>query len=725
MRPKILYLPKILTTLGFQWLFFRLSYATRQRLGLLCRQMPAKEWRACPVSEYLNDPSLADSPAYFDYRSNEAPTFFFSPSQRNNYQSHFPRWDTESLSPTSYADDVYQGKFKYFEHQYVQDVQAAFPPEWHMNPFTGDRTSAHKHWSEISDFAHGDIKLIWELSRFAFVFALVRAYWRTGDEKYAEIFWQLVEDWREKNPPNLGVNWKCGQEISFRVMAWCFGLYGFLHANATNAVRVVALAQMLAVSGERMEGNISYALSQRNNHGISEAVGLWTIGLLFPEFREAAKWREKGRLFLEEQGKLLIYEDGAFSQHSVNYHRLMLHDYLWALRLGDLNGQPLSDELKVRVKKAGEFLYQIQDAETGQVPYYGQNDGSLILPLSNCDYLDFRPVVQAASVYFTGKRCFEAGLWDEDLLWLLGPVALSSPVVEKPRRDLQAAEGGYYTLRNETGFAFVRCAEFRDRPSQADMLHVDLWWCGQNIAIDAGTYSYNAPEPWNNPLAHTAYHNTVTVDDRDQMERVGKFIWLPWLNGKVRCMNRSSQGHIAYWEGSHDGYQRLPSPVDHRRGILQLGEESWLILDYLPGGAPHRFRLHWLFPDMAHIWDEKTGHMTLDTKKGSYHTQVGSRTPHGRYSLVRGDEKSPRGWLAPYYSYREPALSLDLTVEDSRGFFWTLFSPESCNITWAGDRMSLHALSWQADLLTKMAKDSCLIANVSLSGKQEDRLDLN
>jgi len=55
--------------------------------------------------------------------------------------------------------------------------------------------------------------VIWEPSRFGFAYALVRAYWRSGDERYAELFWQLVEDWRANNTPQLGPNWKCGQEM--------------------------------------------------------------------------------------------------------------------------------------------------------------------------------------------------------------------------------------------------------------------------------------------------------------------------------------------------------------------------------------------------------------------------------------------------------------------------------------------------------------------------------
>ncbi len=386
----------------------------------------------------------------------------------------------------------------------------------------------------------------------------------------------------------------------------------------------------------------------------------------------------------------------------------MLHGYLWALRLGDLNGQPFSDDLKARVKRAGELLNNIRDDETGQVPNYGQNDGSLILPLNNCDYLDFRPVAQAANDYFAGERLFESGSWDEDLLWLFGPGALSAPIGEKGSwRDLSASDGGYYTLRTQAGFAFIRCASFRDRPGQADMLHADLWWRGKNIACDAGTFSYNSPEPWNNPLAHTAYHNTVTVDDRDQMDRVGRFLWLPWLQGKVHCITRSSAGHLAYWEGSHDGYARLTSPVDQRRGILQLGDESWLVVDHLESSSSHNYRLHWLLPDMEHTWLEAQGMLILKTEAGVYHVQALAQPRKGVSSLIRGDEKSPRGWRAPYYYYREPALSLDLTVDGSQVFFWTLFSPESCNITWTGDHMAIKAPSWCADLSMQSARKAC------------------
>ncbi len=703
--------------LGARWLAFRLGHAVRLRLGCLRRQTPLMQWDNRPFETCLSAVALADPEAYLFYRRQRAPHFFFAPTNRASYAPLFRQWDNCEVTPVAIADDILAGRFRYFSHAVIE---SGFSPDWHSNPLTGQRIAPDRHWSEISDFGQGDIKVVWETSRFDFTYALVRAYWRTGDERYAEAFWRLVESWRAANPPNYGANWKCGQEISFRIMAWCFGLYGFLESPTTTPQRVADLAQMIAISGERILANLAYALSQKNNHGISEAMGLWTIGLLFPEFKCAAQWAEVGRNALEAQAKELIYDDGAFSQHSVNYHRLMLHDYLWALRLGDLNGRPLSLELRKRIKWATDLLYQIQDEASGGVPNYGQNDGALILPLDNCDYRDYRPVLQAAYYLHEGCRCYESGPWDEPLLWLYGPEALSAPVQKPARRNLAAPIGGYYTLRSPHGFVFTRCGAFRHRPAQADLLHVDLWWQGRNIAIDPGTYSYNMPPPWDNSLAKTVYHNTVTVDGREQMDQASRFLWVPWVRGSVRCSCTSTCGRLAYWEGEHDGYRRLSTPVSYRRGILQLDDGWWLVLDRLESEKIHIYRLHWLLANAPYQWDESHGCLTLDYSSFSYYVRLHGAPECLNHSLVQADENSPRGWCAPYYFGREPALSVDATLCASNATLLTLFGPTVGDVEVISSGVRVHTQTWVADLILGQARDEPLVTHAAITGATQD-----
>ncbi|GIW50672.1 MAG: hypothetical protein KatS3mg081_0027 [Gemmatimonadales bacterium] len=706
--------------LGIRWLFLRGTYAAQQHLGWLERRLPSLPWEDQGLETLLSDRRLAHPERYLAYRWQEAPRFFFKPKDRLRYQGYFQRWDGDCEEPQALIERLLAGHWRFFGGLWLN---TGFPPDWHRNALTGERAPSDHHWSRVSDFTYGDIRVIWELNRFGFAYALVRAYWRTGDERYPQIFWDLVEHWREHNSPQLGPNWKCGQEITFRVMAWIFGLYGSLDARATTAERVVHLAQMIGISGQRIAGNIRYALSQRNNHGISEAVGLWTIGLLFPEFREAPRWREQGRELLEQQGRELIYSDGAFSQHSANYHRLMLHDYLWACRLGELHGQPFSEELKARIRRAAEFLYQIQDEYSGRVPCYGQNDGSLILPLNNCDQRDFRPVVQAVTMLTEGVRRYDSGPWDEDLLWLFGPRALIAPVVDEPRRDRKATAGGCYTLRSANGFAFIRCGEYKHRPSQADMLHVDLWWRGQNIAIDPGTYSYNAPDPWDNPLAHARYHNTLTVDGLDPMERVSRFLWLPWVNGRLIAVQRSPSGHLAYWEGEHDGYRRLPDPVSHRRAVVHGADDCWVIIDRLWGRAQHAYRLHWLLADFPYEWKEGQI-LALHTPEGVYHLTLAGNEEQ-QVTLVRGDRESPRGWYPPYYSVRQPALSLVAQVYGQETFWMTIFSPEAALVHFYADtcQVKFEDASLEIEIADLVGKT--LVRALRLEGRVSDHLEVS
>ena len=656
------------------------------------------------------------------YRREGAPPFFFDP--RLNVGSALLRgWDEGQESPSVRADALARGVLRYFGHA---DFDVGCPPEWHTNPWTGERVPADRHWTRIGDFAHGDMKAVWEPGRFRFAYDLVRAFARDGDESRAELFWRLVEDWRDRNPPFRGPHWKCGQEVSLRVMAWCFGLYAFLGSRATSPERVADLAQMVAASGYRIEATLDYALSQRNNHGISEGVGLWTIGSLFPEFRRARRWAELGRKILERLGRSLIYDDGAFAQHSVNYHRLMLHAYVWTLRLGDILGRPFSPRLRERVRRAGEWLYQLQDGPTGRVPWYGHHDGALILPLDNCEDQDYRPVLQATHYLTEQRRLFGDGPWDEDLYWLFGRQAVSAPAQARGAPTLRADVGGYHTLRASSGFAFLRAATFRHRPAQADLLHLDLWWHGQNVALDAGTYSYNAPAPWDNALAGTSCHNTITVDGRDQMRRAGRFLWLPWARGAERVRRVSGRGRIAYWEGAHDGYARLDPPALHRRAVVRLGEEHWLVLDDVASRGPHQYRLHWLLNDWPWEWVAAPAatagggtfaSLAVETPAGRYGIQIGTTRGPAVGSLARAEAGSVRGWRSTAYLRREPALSLELIQESASSRFWTAFGPAGYTATSDKSRLSIRTPSWTAVVEFSTGPGAPIVARVGLEGE--------
>jgi asparagine synthase (glutamine-hydrolysing) len=676
MLNRIKTLASLFLELGPRWSAFRLAYAFRLRTGLIRLQTPQYKWDDRPLKHWLKPTIPSEPDSYAQWRKSNAPTFFESVG----VVAKHPRPDYSNTAIEE-SNRILGGELKYFSHEYRK---TGFPPVWH--------DVGHKHWSQISDDSATDIKFIWEPNRFAFVYTLVRAYAATNDEKYLQAFWQLIQNWADKNPPNTGANWKDGQEIALRLMAWTFGFYSFIHSPSTTNLQISQFTQYLASQAERIYKNIGYAISTRSNHTISEAFGLWMVGLLFPELKDSEKYFTLGKRLLEEEATKQIFPDGSYSMYSLNYHRFILHLYLYAIQLGELSQLPFTNYLKDSISKSISFLYHLIDPITGHMPVYGSNDGALVLPLNNCDFTDYRPLLQLGSIITTGQPMFESGEWDEDVYWLCGEIDLTpNPSPERRGGRLPSPngrrvgdegdsfpQGGTYILRNKNSRAILRCADFASRPSHADQLHMDLWMGSDNIAIDAGTYLYSGEGIWRNGLARTSAHNTVTVDGKDQMTMVSRFTWTNWAKGNVLKQTEN------LWQGEHDGYK----PVRHKRTVMALKGDRWLVIDDLEANEPHHYTLHWLLNDVPFTQNKNSLHLKYEAS--TYKIQTGLTNGEGKFSILRADPNSTYGWRSRYYAHKDPAISLLLKAHQTTARFYTFFGFEADSIEVSGDTLFVN-----------------------------------
>ncbi len=274
---------------------------------------------------------------------------------------------------------------------------------------------------------YGDLKFILEPSRFLFVYPLVRAYALSGDDRIPQAFWSAIEDWASQSPPMGGPLWICGQECSLRILAWSFALHAFIDSPSTTNERVALLVSMIAAHAWRTAQTIGYARSQRSNHLISEAVGLWTAGTLYPELAEAQAWRNLGAHLLHDAVVDHITPEGVSQQHSFNYQRMVLHLLLWTLRLAEIYSAPLHEDIRERAQSAYDFIRQWVDPVSGLAPNYGSDDGSLMFPLASASYRDFRPLVQLGAAVLN-RPALNCGPWDEAALWFgVKPMQTQAP----------------------------------------------------------------------------------------------------------------------------------------------------------------------------------------------------------------------------------------------------------------------------------------------------------
>jgi asparagine synthase (glutamine-hydrolysing) len=189
------------------------------------------------------------------------------------------------------------------------------------------------------------------------------------------------------------------------------------------------------------------------------------------------------------------------------------------------------------------------------------------------------------------------------------------------------------------------------------MLHLDVWWRGQNVLADGGSYLYNGPARWHDHFLRTASHNTVTVDGRDQMLHFRRFKTLYWTEAALTRFE-DAEGH-ALAAGHHLGYRRHPGGGVHRREILFVKDDLWVVVDTVTGEGEHAARLHWLAGDYPHAFDAAAARLTLDTPRGPFCVTVLDEAGQPLDAdVVAGGEAPPRGWLARYYGEKRPVASL-------------------------------------------------------------------
>ena len=553
--------------------------------------------------------------------------------------------ESEKALAIEHAELVCQGKFLRFGGAPV--------------PLDLDAGRSTEHWTALEKTPpETDLKFIWEPARFGWAITLARAYAFSQNSDYANDFWNKTLRFLEIHPPNLGRQWQSAQEVAIRLMVMVFCDRVFAESSSTLLENRQRLWQAIAEHAQRIPPTLVYARAQNNNHLISEAAGLYTAGLYLPDHPQASKWHEMGWRWLNWAFQHQIDEFGTYMQHSTNYHRLMLQLALYSDHLRRIAGDPEWQPMTLsRLAAATRWLWALMDPQTGQTPHLGAQDGAYLFPLSSLLINDYRPVVDAAAKAFLQQDIYGQPDLAEMAEWFELKATTTTP-------DRQPQAPDMLRVESAEGRAFLHSAHFTDRPSHADQLHVDLWWKGVNIALDPGSYRYQAPQPWDNALGTAHVHNTLTVDGNDQMQRSGRFLWLDWAQAQVIAHEVDQEGNLSRITAEHDGFIKLG--VLHQR-TLEKADRGWLITDdLLPYGKEnakvHDIQLTWLLPDLP--WEQVDAHsFRFTVSTFSFQIRLVGIDHLSLYQsgeCILGNLKPEPiwGWTSSIYGDKQPALMI-------------------------------------------------------------------
>lgn len=555
MLQKLKYIIDFVANMGWRYIAFRLKHEILVRSGLLKRKFPTRVTR-------VNLPTLQEWKQKKGF-------FFFA----NKEMLSIPRNPSNELKIR--YENMLKGKFIFFNNlQY--DLGKDY--DWLTNPESGFKYDITKHWTEIPDLSKeaGDIKFVWEKSRFSYLYDVIR-YDYHYQQDCSEFVFSEILSWIDKNPLNYGPNYKCSQEISLRVLNWIFALYYYLNSPILDETKFSKIIESIYWQIHHIRKNIHFSrIAVRNNHAITETLMLFLSGLIFPMIQDFKKWSAKGKKWLEEEIAYQVYDDGTFLQYSMNYHRVLIQLMTWGICLGELNNNKLSQIVYERAKKSLFFLRVCMNDKDGWLPNYGANDGALFFRLGDNHYRDYRGQLQALADVL--KVDAEIKVEFEDSFWYGLKGKPKEEKLSLSQTTYQFKKGGYYIFRELEALTFIRCGQYKDRPSQADNLHIDIWYNGRNVIQDSGSYKYNTDEATLRYFMGTESHNTVMVANADQMKRAGRFIWYYWI--KMATATIQEDDREIRFTGSIGAFKHVQKGITHMRTVVKKKNiPQWEIID--------------------------------------------------------------------------------------------------------------------------------------------------
>ena len=567
------------------------------------------------------------------------------------------------------ADRILDGVFDVFA---LRGMKLGFPPRWNVDPRTGIEAPLvfGKKLNYRDQRRVGDVKYLWEPNRHLELVTLAQAWHLTGDERYARGCRTLLDSWFSQCPYPRGVNWCVSLEHAVRLVSWSFAW----HLLGGEDSKIFAGEAGQSFRDRWLQSIYRHCHfiprhwsrhSSANNHLFGEATGLFVGALTWPLWRESASWARQARAELEREALAQTFSDGVNKEQAIWYHHAVADMMLVAGLVARANEQDFSGEFWGRLEVMLEFIASVMDVG-GNVPMIGDADEGVLLRLDpDSDPGVFRSLLATGAVLFRRPAMrAKADVFDDKSRWLLGDEAAR----QFDRIDASRAfpgrrafpEGGYFILGEE----FETPREVRvvadagplgylaiAAHGHADALAFTLSVGGQPILVDPGTFSYSTM-PWRRYFRSTAAHNTVVVDDRNQSQFAGSFLWLQHANTVVESFYASGDEQIL--SARHDGYRRLADPVRHRRTWRYItGISSLSITDELVCEGAHSVAIHWHFAPQCAVAIE--GKRIVACRGGA---RVSLACPDGLSpALITGRERPPLGWFSDRVDSKLPTVT--------------------------------------------------------------------
>lgn len=526
-----------------------------------------------------------------------------------------------------------------------------------------------------------DPEWMWSLGRQIFWPPLARAYVMTGDERYAQEFVSQLKGFITSWPVEefLGKIGEFGEftdmkypanawrtiEAAIRVYAvWLPLMLFFRKSPSFDREAWILFLNALCDHGTFLMTHYS-CHSKCSNWDTMESTALFQLGVMLPEFKDSAAWKKTGYRRAMNDVRYQFDHNGVHIERTPIYHLTAAGAFLQVYRLAEKNGIYTPPYMLPILEKAVDFVAKLIKPDLS-TPMIGDADRNSLLTLrsdsSVYEGMNNTTDPQDENELRATFRVMAQLTGREDFLFFATAGKEGTPPAEL---CTSLPDAGYHVFRSgwtpEDSY-FLVSGTILERGennvhSHFDAAHLELQVEGQDVLIDTGRYLYNSESQfdWRVYFFSTPAHNTILVDDHVMGEHPDV---IPTARGvRLYCHRFEPSQKFDLLEVSHNGNAYMEDPVFHKRRVIWLKPDVWVVEDWLTGLGTHRMRQYYNFAPGALTRQAENSYLY---ESGKLRMEISAlEQSDGLFAYdYHGSTDPIGGWVSYGYSTKEPAPQL-------------------------------------------------------------------
>ncbi|MEX0928989.1 MAG: alginate lyase family protein [Balneolales bacterium] len=511
--------------------------------------------------------------------------------------------------------------------------------------------NGHLDWHHTGP--ENDLEYAWLHNRHSTVSTMLRAWYDTGNPKYARHIDHYIKDWIISSWPyplvaSRTAMWR-GLEVRGRARSWMPVFYNLMDTGYLSPATQLLILSSLP----------EHAHYLRNFHGggnwlTMEILALATVATAWPEYKKAPEWLEYSIGTMAESMKEQVYPDGVQTELTSHYHRVALSSFDQFLEIKNLADISLPDFYTDTIEDMWNYLAVTM-----------RPDGSGVLN-NDSDRTYNRELIKRAAASHNREDWLHIASNGES-----GTEPVGGPSFVFPWAGQVISRSGYGP---DAHWSFFDIGPWGSGHQHNDKLHLSVSAFGRDLLVDGGRFAYRGElaNRFGRYARSSFSHNLVLIDGKGQSPgpRIGREP-VPETSYKIT-------GEYDFASSSFSDFIDLEGEGHHTRSLFYVRGEFWVVVDHIKTDRPREVETLWHWHPGSSVTEGTNGLVATANPRGNLSIIPAGQTDWNIEFIKGREEPDVQGWYSSEYNVYEPnTVSIHRSrIDSDQAFVWILYPSE-------------------------------------------------